>query len=372
MAENSKIEWTDHTFNPWRGCVKVSPACKNCYADALSKRNPKTLGVFGTQKQGGTRVVGTEAYWKKPLKWNLDYEEAMSQFRGGFGEFPERPRVFCASLADVFEDWVGPMVNHKGEKLFVHRDGSWSSQQRSAPSSPPRSSLTMSDVRRRLFALIDATPNLDWLVLSKRPENIIKFWGHPPGTPSNIPEDTDLTKISPLKLGYRPNVWIGTTVENQEQAEKRTPKLLKCRDLSPCLFLSCEPLLSDLDLQNMDDGESIYDALTGEFEWHNGKEVGIQESIDWLIVGGESGPNARPSHPDWYRSLRGQCEAAGVPFFFKQWGEWASVSEVEGAGVHHSFEDGATVRRVGKKKAGRLLDGVEHNGFPEVKFGGVK
>jgi len=165
--------------------LKVSAACKNCYAETRSNR-------FG-EDFSGQRIVLSDAGWKDPVKWNREAGEAMQAWdlhcelckqsdisdpvaewhrRAGGEPIPQRRRVFCASLADVFEDWNGPMVNHKGEKLFVHRDGSWSSQQRSAPASPPRSSLTMNDVRRRLFALIDATPNLDWLLLTKRPENV--------------------------------------------------------------------------------------------------------------------------------------------------------------------------------------------------------
>lgn len=154
-------------------------------------------------------------------------------------------------------------------------------------------------------------------------------------------------------------------MEDQEQADKRIPELIKYRDLSRVVFLSCEPLLGDIDLR----------------KWileYNGDYIGdddlpcgmmpvgdINPKFDWVIAGGESGPNARPSHPEWFRVLRDQCKNSGVPFNFKQWGEWASVSDAEGEGQHFHFYDGTTMRRVGKKKSGRLLDGVEWNQFPE-------
>jgi protein gp37 len=168
-------------------------------------------------------------------------------------------------------------------------------------------------MRRRLFALIDATSNLDWLLLTKRPENILSMW-----------PDCAIEPCETLHSDGRKNVWLGTSVENQEYADKRIPALIQCRDLSPVLFLSCEPLLGSLDLNFVRDNPPI----------------------DWVIVGGESGPNARPSHPDWFRSIRDQCSAAGVPFHFKQWGEFDEHQ-----------------KRVGKKAAGRLLDGEEHGHF---------
>jgi len=338
MAKNSAIEWTTHTFNLWRGCLKVSAACKNCYAETRSKRFHEDFA--------GQRIVLSDKGWEDPLKWNREAE----------GE-TYSPRVFCASLADVFEDWQGPMVNYKGEKLFVYRDGSWSSQQRSAPESPPRSSLTMNDVRARLFKLIDATPYLDWLLLTKRPENIRSMW--PVAYPAHS-QDWARTKSESL---HRRNVWLGTTAENQRSYDERIEDLYNVQDLCNFLFLSCEPLLGPLKL-------AIH-----------------QYPVDWVIAGGESGPNARPSHPNWFRGLREQCATAGVPFFFKQWGNWQAGSDpnVDGKIMLSDGRIGETpkalgftparsvewnslapnvVTNVGKKRSGRFLDGVEHNGFP--------
>lgn len=378
--ENSAIEWTDHTFNPWRGCTKVSAGCANCYADRQSKRNPKTLGIWGPH---GTRIVAAEAQWKKPLQWNAEDEKTGN-----------RARVFCASLADVFEDWNGPIRNAKGESLATFGGG-----YRPALTGDDFCLLTMNDVRRRLFALIDETPWLDWLIVTKRPENIRKFWV--------CKGDTDGDGgCGACHLGqcqYRKNVWLMTSVENQEQADKRIPELLNCRQLSPVLGLSCEPLLGRL---NMADyfGTHYVDPEDGYSECG---DLPYNHGIDWVIAGGESGTNARPMHPDWARSLRDQCQDAGVPFFFKQWGEFFTSSIVDGKPHFRQFrsyshwtakaptwvrggvclntsgqiletgkdfmsarDDGlfpvTVLDRVGKKQAGRLLDGREWSEFPSV------
>ena len=255
-----------------------------------------------------------------------------------------RPRVFCASLADVFEDWQGPMLNSKGERGVIDCNGGWWFT--NGPVSNCHE-LTMDAVRQWLFAVIDKTPNLDWLLLTKRPENVLGkcMW---PIHPSGIYQEG----MSFAESHRRSNVWLGTSVENQEYADKRIPELLKCRDLSPVLFLSCEPLLGPVDLTFID-SQGIVSCLTGTYEVPSAfcdqyeYDVKHGPKIDWVIAGGESGPEARPSRPDWFRSLRDQCQAAGVPFLFKQWGE---------------FDD--NLHRVGKVRAGRSLDGVIHDGFP--------
>lgn len=297
MAENSKIEWTTHTFNPWIGCTKVSPGCDFCYAEARMDHRLHAVqwGAHGERKRT------TPTYWKQPLLWDRKAREA-----------GVRHRVFCASLADVFDNQA-PVE--------------W---------------------RADLWHLIKATPNLDWLLLTKRPQNIAKML--PPGWGDGWP-----------------NVWLGTSVENRDEMLRRGPVLKAVP--AAVHFWSSEPLLSDL----------------GEIP------SGIIPS--WIIVGGESGPGARPMHPGWPRSIRDQCAAAGVPFFFKQVGEWGWPSEDQhhadyaaacngkGAWPHDKLmqADGsilpgdsmkvgsrAYIRRVGKKAAGRLLDGREHNGFPVI------
>lgn len=182
------------------------------------------------------------------------------------------------------------------------------------------------------------------------------------------------------RLKHRTNTWLLTSVENQEQAYERIPHLLKCRDLSPVLGLSCEPLLGRIDLSHC--LGTLQPSEHGKHNW-------CERGIDWVIGGGESGPNARTMHPDWARSLRDQCVSAGVPFFFKQWGEWGAVHHPIGGPADQAingqldcrygeFHDGefvedclcmtgsGTVARVGKKAAGRILDGQEWSQFPEV------
>ena len=280
----------------------------------------------------------SEAGWKNPVKWNKQAE-----ING------VRPRVFCASLADVFEDWDGPMISGGQSPVYIGKD------YRASHGGNPR--LTMEDVRRRLFALIDATPNLDWLLLTKRPENIRGMWPFTPGISGNHPANSLEEAES---VPYRPNVWLGTTVENQEQADKRIPELLKCRCLSPCLFLSCEPLLGPVDL---DKSWRIHRPDGYRLNSNQYHAKCPTKGIDWLISGGESGPNARPSHPDWFRSLRDQCRAACVPFHFKQWGKWSPEQGLVSKSPAH-FDGIGDMYPVGKKKAGRLLDGTEHNEFP--------
>lgn len=227
MAENSKIEWTDHTFNPWVGCTKVSPACDHCYAEGWAKRTGHP------ELWAGERRRTSAANWQGPRKWNRAAEGAIAQ---------RRPRVFCASLADVFDNQI-----------------------------PER-------WRDDLWHLIDQTPHLDWLLLTKRPQNIAKMLPTPAiGAPA-------------WGDGW-PNVWLGTTVESQEEADRRIPHLQAVP--AAVRFLSCEPLLEPVHLRD-------------------------RRGIDWVICGGESGGGARTMAPAWAASLRDQCGVAGIAFFMKQ------------------------------------------------------
>ena len=294
MGKKTKIEWCDATFSPWRGCQKVSKSCENCYADAFSHRNPKLLGVFGTEAQGGTRVVASDDMWQQPLKWNAK----------------RTSRVFCASIADVFDDWSGPMLNHKGEHL-------WNTDQRNVWRGAKCSyfkPVTMTDVRRRLFDLIDATPNLTWQLLTKRPENIRRMlFGSIPKLATALKHEVGTPEAN---IWHRPNCWLGTTVENQECADKRVPELLKCSDMAPVLFLSMEPLLGPVDMENVNHnyqgGGYMIDAVKGLHGVSSGPH------INWIIVGCESGAHRRETKIEWVIDLRDQCKAAGVAFFVKQ------------------------------------------------------
>lgn len=345
MGADTAIEWAHHTFNPWTGCTKVSPGCDHCYAESWAKRSG--MVEWGDHPRRRTSA----ANWRQPLKWNAAALTAGT-----------RARVFCASLADVFDN--------------------------QAPD----------EWRADLARLIEATPALDWLLLTKRIGNAEKMLRamFPGGVPSNV--------------------WLGATVVNQEEAHRDVPKLLfvKNKLRITVTFLSMEPLLGPVDLKSITlRSHGPRDELSSTLgDWISPLRGAFIDSptLDWIIVGGESGPKARPMHPDWARSLRDQCAAAGVPFLFKQWGEWAPVLMVDdGAGnespayplqgcsdphAHRASQEclfyqsgrgggeaewvhwpmvstlpAIGARRVGKKPAGRLLDGVEHNGFPEARDG---
>jgi protein gp37 len=275
MGRHSSIEWTHHTFNPWWGCTKVSPGCKHCYAETFSRR--VGADIWGPNR---ARRFFSNAHWQEPVKWNLAARRA-----GG------RARVFCSSMADVFEN---------------RRE--------------------LDDPRARLWDLIDRTPDLDWLLLTKRPENIARAvpWGDK----------------------WPANVWLGTTAENQRWAEKRIPILLQFPAV--VRFISCEPLLGPLTLG----------------PWLKGRR-----HIDWVIAGGESGHKARPMNPDWVRSLREQCNGAAVHFHFKQWGHWAPDDGSEPPALRRvRLLDGdapVSLVRLGKHAAGRMLDGRTWDEYPD-------
>lgn len=329
MAENSAIEWTDHTFNPWIGCTKVSPGCDHCYAEQRMDTRLHVVNWGAGQPRKRTSATN----WKEPIRWNKQHDAF-------FAKHGRRQRVFCASLADVFDNEV---------------PDEW---------------------RADLFRLIERTPNLDWLLLTKRIGNVTRM----------VLDATDLIDYgegwqSLWGQGRWPeNVWLGASIVNREEMLRDGPKLKAVP--AAVTFWSCEPLLGDL-------GEIPRDLLP-----------------DWVIPGGESGPGARPMHPDWPRNLRDQCHAAGVKFLFKQWGEWQTVyARSDGTPVFRQFDNfqqwvnkasswvnggicldrrgrelknGADMARardedafpvtimhkVGKKAAGRLLDGVQHDGYP--------
>lgn len=380
MAENTNIEWCHHTFNPWRGCTKVSPGCANCYADQLSARNPTTLGIWGPH---GTRIVASHSMWNQPVKWNSLAEHYYKCTDCGIEQFlmpsyfedrtpgsgcnfvRARQRVFCASLGDVFEDWGKamryPAIDEDTKKpttgiaWWRNDKGLIKGGQTTANLTHGERLATMQDARNQLFTLIEATPNLDWLLLTKRPENVLRM----------VPAH--------WRTQFPANVWMGTSVENQAMADKRIPELLKVP--APVRFLSCEPLLGPVEFaEEWLGSEAWRDASIGN-DW-----------INWVIAGGESGPGARPMHPAWATSLQQQCEAAAVPFLFKQWGNWFPRSQWE-FNPHIVLPDDSNIsdgqekltqnqdrlyyleneffHNIGKLKAGRLLHGHEHNGYPK-------
>jgi len=341
VSANTKIEWAHDTFSPWWGCQKVSPACANCYAEGVAARFQP--GHWGP---GSKRRMASESYWRKPEAWNRQAAAA-----------GERRRVFCASMADVFED-------------RPDLDGP----------------------RFRLFNLISLTPYLDWLLLTKRPDRML-VWAN---TLEHADETGLLAPEGPLvNRGWPSNAWAGVTVENQATADERIPLLLQVP--APVRFLSMEPLLGPVDLSiyllhrcsvctwrgsaDMTRGDEYRcPVCDGEVyvPWDFHGNTGNEPGVHWVIAGGESGPRARPSHPDWFRSIRDQCQRAEVPFHFKQWGAWSNLGpetapdccvslagqRVDAPWGRERFPSGSSsadrwnrMYRVGKKAAGRVLDG---------------
>jgi protein gp37 len=254
MGKTTGITWTDHTFNPWWGCIKVSPGCERCYAETFSKRTG--WDVWGPYRR---RFFGNK-HWEEPVLWNKQAEQE-----------GKRHKVFCASMADVFENFQG-----------------------------------LDEQRARLWELIEATPYLDWQLCTKRPENIDKMlpvrwsqYGH-----WELTGNTD--------NAFPQNIWLGTTTENQDQLDRRWPVLEWVGRMwyVPVIWISAEPLLSPLDLSAF---------LREEIE-HEEDNTLWTRGIDWVVVGGESGAGCRPMDIQWARDIHGQCAGEEVPFFFKQIG----------------------------------------------------
>ena len=268
MSENTAIEWADHTFNPWIGCQAVSPGCDNCYAEAIVRR-------FKTADwgPGAERKPQSDAYWDKPFQWDLQAR------RSG-----ERLRVFCASMADVFDN--------------------------RAPEG----------ARDRLWHTIRNTPMLSWLLLTKRPENIRRM----------LPDD--------WHNGYA-NVWLGISAERQKEFDHRWPLLAKVPG-AIIRFLSYEPAIESL-------------SITGN---------GLARP-DWVIMGGESGPKARPMSPYWAAWTRRECKMLDIPFFFKQWGSYQNNPQV----LHWGLTVTAAKKRDPHAKGGALLEGRLWREFPEER-----
>lgn len=342
MSANTKIEWCDATANHWAGCTKVSPACDKCYAERMAGR------LWGTQWGAGMprkQFAGTDAALK-----------ALDRKAKRIGH---PLRVFHNSLSDFFDKEV--------------------------------------PVQWRIGALRSMleTPNLIHLLLTKRIGNAAEML------------ETALRAVHAQREGWRdnylPNIWIGATIVNQEEADRDIPKLLDVPAAKR--FLSMEPLLGPVDLTEVQVPSeydrlnhsgfypSRFNSLTTEYDDKHFHQP--PAAIDWVIVGGESGPGARPIHPDWARGLRDQCESAGVPFLFKQWGEWSPRAAICGAGQdfqsidpscsrwpevirlgEHGLDtriienctpeagEDVYVQLVGKKAAGRLLDGRTWDGVP--------
>lgn len=348
MADKTPIEWTDATWNPITGCTRVSEGCRNCYAEVMAAR----FSGPGQWGEGLARIVrdpngkAIDHRWTGKLRFNNRALDLPLRWR-------KPRRIFVNSTSDLFhedvpDEWID-----------------------------------------KVFAVMALTPQHTFQVLTKRPEraahylsrdaddgfmpaesriehrakNLARAHGNP------IPSGMTLMGTMPF-----PHVWLGTSVEDQATAEARIPHLLATP--AAVRFVSAEPLLGPLYLDDMCDGHKFIDALRGKW-WHDSEPPHIEcdkPRLDWVIVGGESGPGARPMHPNWARSIRDQCQAAGVAFFFKQWGAWAPTSfrdlaseEMESLEIEGKLGGFANQPMLlsGKSRAGRLLDGREWNQMPE-------
>lgn len=298
---NGGIAWCTETWNPLRGCTRVSAGCMNCYAESMAVRFSGPGQPYeGTINQETNRWNGTVRLvpdkLTEPLRW-------------------QRPRmVFVNSMSDLFHEDV--------PDEFIDQ----------------------------VFAVMAIAPQHTFQVLTKRPARMLAYMvdgGRPRRVGSNSGFMADNNVVYPWPL---PNVWMGVTVENQEAADERIPLLLQTP--AAVRWVSMEPLLGAVDL-----------GLTGTIPRSQyAKYTQTYDLLHWVICGGESGPHARPMNPEWARSLRDQCAEAGVPFLFKQWGEWAPNWNNDDAG--NKISGSEWMDRQGKKVEGRLLDGVLHDDYP--------
>jgi protein gp37 len=387
MGARTGIEWAHSTVNIWEGCSKVSPACKHCYAEinspvrAMEMRIGEALQVEPSQdgkrrlKMWGVNGFRYEtANWERELR-RLNRKAANAELDAGIGgalRQYERPRIFINSLSDTFEDWKGP--------VYRLDDGK-----------PAVVAQSLDDVRARFFRVAEECTELDILLLTKRPENVLRM------TPGHWTSPS-------FGCTWPSHIWMLTTVEDQEHANKRIPELLKIP--AKVRGLSVEPLLGKVDLSRWATLRSDGKLLCCECCYKDGcdeprhyyrrncphcKGTGaLTTGLDWVIVGGESGHGARPMHPDWVRSIRDQCVVAGVPFFFKQHGEWGPILDRDKEDPDWRYDYAITkrdqehyrtinlaggqgfhgdrlyvMRKLGKKNAGRVLDGRTWNEVPK-------
>lgn len=334
MSDKTGIEWADATWNPVTGCTKVSEGCRHCYAKTFTER---FKGVDGHYFESGFDVTLRPDKLAQPLRWT------------------RARKIFVNSMSDLF-----------------HQD-------------------VPDEYIDEVFEVMAMAQNHTFMILTKRQARMLE-WFKTVRSRRPIQGQGVCTGGSPFcmaayckthdaDVGYcgspwpLPNVWLGVSVENQQSADERIPLLLETP--AAVRFLSCEPLLGSVDLNHItlqlsdapERGKPAISisALRG---WYGGD--GAPAKIDWVIVGGESGNKARPMHPWWVQEVRDQCQAAGVPFFFKQWGEWKETHALRcnEPGIKgkpwHTFDPDTSVCRIGKQAAGRELDGKTWDEFPEV------
>lgn len=354
MADKTGIEWTDATWNPVTGCAKVSQGCKHCYAEREWPRMTKLVPAYAGRDFTDVRTHGNRL--DQPIRW------------------AKRRMIFVNSMSDLFhpavpDDFIDSVFGVMWACLYGRNEQDGHIFQ----------VLTKRADRMRDYFRID------------RREAWAQSAVHHGGgiDPDGIWDQTMNYD------GPHPRIWLGVSVEDQAAADERIPLLLDTP--AAVRWISAEPLLGSVDLS----AEYLATKCGGTYPFkglpdeHRTKLIDL---LDWVVVGGESGPKSRPMHPQWARDLRNQCAAAGVPFLFKQWGEWVPRSA-----CYHTFEDGkscadydpgavkwpcirlnenggdgrrlededggcsAYMQRVGKKAAGRLLDGVQHDGYPGVQ-----
>ena len=323
MSDKTGIEWTDATWNPVTGCTKLSQGCKNCYAKHQAW--PRLSAMPNTVYTGREfeDVMCHPERLDQPLCWT-------------------KPRlIFVNSMSDLFHEDV-PFE-------FI----------------------------ASVFWVMSVTTRHTYQVLTKRPQRMLEFFKWVDEGAGAFPDDR-ISDCAPDEIAWKPatgsrsgydncgpafpyeNVWLGVSVEDQDSADERIPLLLQAP--AAVRWISAEPLLGGVNLERVELNGGRFDALRGgpvsAADW---------PGINWVVVGGESGANARPMHVDWARSIRDQCAAANVPFLFKQWGEWAPYdrSRVDGEALATPCSLDVPMQRVGKKSAGRLLDGVQHDGYPK-------
>jgi protein gp37 len=324
----TKIEWATETWNPVTGCTPISEGCRNCYAERMSKR---LAGRCGYPSEDPFKVTLHPDKLDQPLRW-------------------KKPRmIFVCSMGDLFHKDVP--FDQISQVFDVMCSWRW----------PTKEAECSGD------ASLLEDPGHTFMVLTKRPERIpewLSWLGH------------YWTGDSPVNINleaeghFGKHIWFGVTAENQARADERIPILLQIP--AAVRFVSIEPMLGPVDISKYltRNAPKVYQILSRFYGPHGFDGTGSQPErsiipgIDWVICGGETGPGARPMHPDWVRGLRNQCQAAGVPFFFKSWGDWYP----DGKGLYHApsaiFGD-TVVHKLGKKAAGRLLDGQEWNQYPE-------
>jgi protein gp37 len=310
----TKIEWTDRTWNPTRGCSRVSEGCRNCYAERMASRFSDEGHAFegiAIRTPSGPRWTGKveliESKLSEPLHWK------------------KPQRVFVNSMSDLFHE----ALSHEAiiEVFAVMALAAWHTFQ------------ILTKRPERMFRILNSPAFLE--CVEDRQASLSRSHG---GVPIGIDK--------PL-----PNVWLGVSVEDQATADARTPLLLQTP--AAIRFVSYEPALGPVDFSNY-----VYQCYQPVKDFPRERPAKFP-ALNWIIAGGESGPGARPAHPDWFRSARDQCKAAGVAFFFKQWGEWLPDTQNPVMVALESMIIGNGAINVGKKKAGALLDGREWKEFPK-------